>query len=1578
MITLYNTFRNALSDCSVVSLYAAAVVLSCVNPAYGFNRPANPPAPGGTEALAGELLVVEYRYDGVGFQHEVTGNAGMTTRTEYDALGRPRQVVENYDDGVAGGPSGEADIDRVTSYAYNAGGQITVQTADLPGTSDDQLTYYVYSGDLSTPGDVVPNHGYLRGVVYPDAGAADRAAAVTLVASGTGDFVGTTYYADGSLHKRTDQRGVVLEYAYDDAGRRSSQAVTAGTPEGDLRVGYTYTSLGQLDVVTTYDNAAGSGGETSEVDYAYNGLQQLVSEAQDHQVTYANGVPTVSYAYDDAASGNVFTKAHRLDTTTYPNGRVVHTLYDATTDTPGSSGWGAAGIDGALSRPNGLADDNGSGGAGNTLVAYAHMGNGATVVKELPGALVRMDRAEDGTPGGDYLPALDRFGRITRLDWDRYAPSTKASSDNPFFDLRHGYDDASNRLYTEREDNPYVSEAYDHDDLHRLSGYDAGHLDGTQSSIEDGTRINIRGWSLDALGNAQTVGTIEDPDPTYTNPLDDNDPFLAATYNKANEYLTRSVQGSRRYVPGDDFEDASTASYWGSVGGSFTISGGVMSLSGTGTKIQIYNTTGYGTGRGVGSTYLQVKCSGVSGSDSAGLVLGYSGVTSYTRFVYKADGTLEIRSGNSLVTSGNATGALTGPVVLTVRRTERYTVCRVQELGFGNNSGEIVLASASLPYIIADPLPVGLCSSGGSITFDDFVCDDGSRPSPLGASWENHANNIYIDPSYDALRLDARLSIAVTGGTDRRPALLRGVRGKRFRADFKVIHDNDIDQKLIFSFDADAPETADYLVIPIKDGFSGNGLVPSGYRAERGSAPTLLSATTDATDALPVEAGESFWVRVESNGTDVFVYHATSEAGLTNADPCFETSSSTDQFVLTGGQLGFAAHTDFPLIDEVKVYLDTNEDLDFDDVGELQHHDTFDVDTDRYTTQSLAHDDAGNLIYDGTFSYVYDAWNRLVAVRKAVSSTVDGATTATMAYDGLGRMIVETVENAGSFDHETHLYYNGQQRIETRNGSGLVLKQHVWGLDYIDELIEVAVNQDPVDLSPDDESDCEWRFVAVHNAQYNVLGLITAPGNMANGTAAYGHAGGAGTLVEWYAYTPYGQRTVYSRGFYPGDFNLNGTVDLLEKFSAASMSSGASFTQGDADGDGDVDAADVAVVDAWGNFGATDRPTAARVILATGTTGLGLNDVGHQGLFHGGAIGLGLVYNRARMLHTTLGRFVQRDPLGYVDGLSRYAAYQVFREGMDPSGLAFVAFDGTGNEPGQTDAFAGGRTTQTNVRRLFLQSDDPNNLYFEGVGTSVNSQARGGATGNGGKSILDDAWEEFATAINGSDDDFVDIIGFSRGSALALEFSNMISDRNGKRPSASEDWTPLCREVEIRFMGLFDTVGSFGLAGNHINRGYRLRLPSEVGEAVHAMAIHENRHNFPVTRLSGAHEVWFAGVHSNVGGGYSNRRLSDITLMWMYHHAKAAGVEIGRPSAVPNYQNAVIRNPTLESNSMIAAEAVASLIYLGSSGERSFGARDKIHITAILHAVNGGGTAAQQNKTLNAPPGTSTNRDPWR
>jgi len=148
-----------------------------------------------------------------------------------------------------------------------------------------------------------------------------------------------------------------------------------------------------------------------------------------------------------------------------------------------------------------------------------------------------------------------------------------------------------------------------------------------------------------------------------------------------------------------------------------------------------------------------------------------------------------------------------------------------------------------------------------------------------------------------------------------------------------------------------------------------------------------------------------------------------------------------------------------------------------------------------------------------------------------------------------------------------------------------VLKQHVWGLTYIDELVQVRLNDDPADAN---ESDCETRYWALHNANFNVMGIVESDGD----------------LKERYEYTPYGRRTVF---FSPGS---NDALCMAPTFHSRRF-----------------------------QVSGADQP-------------YGLCDIGHQGLLHDREFDL--VYNRARYLHPRLGRFMQRDPIGYVDGMSSY------------------------------------------------------------------------------------------------------------------------------------------------------------------------------------------------------------------------------------------------------------------------------------------------------------------------------------
>ena len=106
------------------------------------------------------------------------------------------------------------------------------------------------------------------------------------------------------------------------------------------------------------------------------------------------------------------------------------------------------------------------------------------------------------------------------------------------------------------------------------------------------------------------------------------------------------------------------------------------------------------------------------------------------------------------------------------------------------------------------------------------------------------------------------------------------------------------------------------------------------------------------------------------------------------------------------------------------------------------------------------------------------------------------------------------------------------------------------------------------------------------------------------------------------------------------------------------------------------------------------------------------------------------------------------------------------------------------------------------------------------------------------------------------------------------------------------------RMVEVEFLGLWDTVTSMGNVWSPIHWPNTAKN-SCVRRVAHAIAIDERRAFFRPNRWTAlpnqtVSEVWFAGVHSDVGGGYdpATSRLWAIPLAWMAGHARAAGVAI--------------------------------------------------------------------------------------
>ena len=120
----------------------------------------------------------------------------------------------------------------------------------------------------------------------------------------------------------------------------------------------------------------------------------------------------------------------------------------------------------------------------------------------------------------------------------------------------------------------------------------------------------------------------------------------------------------------------------------------------------------------------------------------------------------------------------------------------------------------------------------------------------------------------------------------------------------------------------------------------------------------------------------------------------------------------------------------------------------------------------------------------------------------------------------------------------------------------------------------------------------------------------------------------------------------------------------------------------------------------------------------------------------------------------------------------------------------------------------------------------------------------------------------------------VDVFGFSRGSAAARHFVNCVRRGHaghgygGPYHEVQEEDKP---KIEIRFLGIFDTVVSWGLVANDSGWGpLRITLPDDIAtKIVHITALDEFRENFPLTEAPvSAETIRMPGAHSDIGGGY--------------------------------------------------------------------------------------------------------------
>jgi uncharacterized protein (DUF2235 family) len=229
-----------------------------------------------------------------------------------------------------------------------------------------------------------------------------------------------------------------------------------------------------------------------------------------------------------------------------------------------------------------------------------------------------------------------------------------------------------------------------------------------------------------------------------------------------------------------------------------------------------------------------------------------------------------------------------------------------------------------------------------------------------------------------------------------------------------------------------------------------------------------------------------------------------------------------------------------------------------------------------------------------------------------------------------------------------------------------------------------------------------------------------------------------------------------------------------------------------------------------------------------------------------------------------------------------------------------VGCDGTWNTPEDPES-------RTNVARILNACLSKNHVvhYEEGVGTAYAEALTGGIIGDnidrqivGGYYFLSRQFQDptWARAANR-----VFIFGFSRGAYAARRLAALISFSG--LPVLEEDYDKGWQayldqdgdfvadqkaagrffDIPIEVLGVWDTVKTT-LDADLADK----KLPDNVIAGYHAMAIDEKRSTFPVLKWhenNRTRQVWFPGVHANVGGGYPTTGLSNISLRWMIEWA---------------------------------------------------------------------------------------------
>jgi uncharacterized protein (DUF2235 family) len=265
-----------------------------------------------------------------------------------------------------------------------------------------------------------------------------------------------------------------------------------------------------------------------------------------------------------------------------------------------------------------------------------------------------------------------------------------------------------------------------------------------------------------------------------------------------------------------------------------------------------------------------------------------------------------------------------------------------------------------------------------------------------------------------------------------------------------------------------------------------------------------------------------------------------------------------------------------------------------------------------------------------------------------------------------------------------------------------------------------------------------------------------------------------------------------------------------------------------------------------------------------------------------------------------------------------------------------LCFDGTWNTPAQSASPT--EDASTNVWQFFervsktdVQGNEQIKWYNQGVGTEWLNRVRGGAFGLQLDRHIIDGYRKLIELYEPGDDIY--LVGFSRGAYTARSLVGLVRNSGllkgsndelidrayamyrSKEGVDSEHALAFRRansyEIEIKFVGVWDTVGALGVplrsfAGFDAKQYdfHDTKLSAIVRNAFQALAVDEHREPYKPTfwqpqdprdiaRGQTLKQLWFSGAHADVGGGYKGgHSIAHLSMRWMLQQASACGLSV--------------------------------------------------------------------------------------